>query len=66
MATIPSSTGCETFAAECAIAAEPIPASFEKTALFTPMINTPRNPPNAALGFNASLKIKLIFDVFLH
>ena len=32
-ATVPSSTGWETLAAEWAIAADPIPASFENTAL---------------------------------
>ena len=51
--TTPSSTGFLTLAAEWAIAAEPIPASFENTARLTPMIKTPRNPPKAASGEKA-------------
>ena len=35
-ATIPSETGSFVLAAECAIAAEPTPASFEKAALLNP------------------------------
>ena len=49
-ATTPSSTGSDVLAAEWAIAAEPMPASFEKTARLIPIIKTPRNPPNAASG----------------
>ena len=56
-ATVPSSTGFETFAAEWAIAADPIPASFENTARLIPMMSTPRNPPKAASGWNAWLII---------
>ena len=35
-ATIPSDTGSFVLAAECAIEAEPTPASFEKAALLKP------------------------------
>ena len=55
-ATTPSSIGFFTLAAEWAIAADPIPASFEKTARLIPIINTPRNPPKAASGENAWVK----------
>ncbi len=56
-ATTPSSTGWETLAAEWAMAAEPIPASLEKTARFTPIIRIPRNPPSPASKENALSKI---------
>ena len=61
-ATTPSSTGLDVFAAECAMAAEPIPASLEKTALLIPIIKTPRNPPNAASGEKACSIIRLKAD----
>ena len=48
--TIPSLTGSLVFVAECAIEAEPTPASFEKAALLKPWIITHINPPKAALG----------------
>ena len=59
-ATIPSSAGWETLAAECAIAAEPMPASLEKTARLTPMIKIPKKPPNPASKLKALVKINLI------
>ena len=39
-ATKPSEAGYFVFTAECAIAAEPTPASFEKAALWNPIIKT--------------------------
>ena len=49
-ATIPSDTGSLVFAAECAIEAEPTPASLEKAALLNPIIKTPIKPPKPASG----------------
>ena len=37
--------------------ADPIPDSFEKTALFTPAINDPRKPPTVASKLKALEKI---------
>ena len=46
------------FTAECAIDADPAPASLENAALLNPTNNTPITPPTPiALGLNASLKI---------
>jgi len=44
-ATIPSRIGSFVAAAECAMAAEPIPASFENAARLKPMKSTPIKPP---------------------
>ena len=41
------------FAGAYAIGADPIPDSFEKTALFTPAIREPKNPPTEASRLNA-------------
>ena len=38
--------------------AEPIPDSLENTALLTPAINEPNNPPTDASKLNALLKIE--------
>ena len=49
------------FTAECAIDAEPAPASLENAALLNPTSNTPIIPPTPiAFGLNASVTIKLI------
>ena len=57
-ATIPSVTGSFVFTAECAMAAEPTPASLEKAALLKPCTNTPTKPPLAASLEKAESKIK--------
>jgi hypothetical protein len=44
-ATMPSRTGYFGRAAECAIAAEPTPASFENAARRNPVTSTPMKPP---------------------
>ena len=60
MATMPSLTGSSVFAAAWAIDALPSPASFEKAALRTPVIITPKNPPKTAFAENASVKMSEI------
>ena len=58
-ATKPSEAEYLVFTAECAIDAEPAPASFENAALLNPTSNTPITPPTPiAVGLKASLKIK--------
>ena len=60
-ATRPSEAGYLVFTAECAIEAEPAPASFEKAARLNPTIKTPMIPPTPmALGLNASVTISEI------
>ena len=60
-ATKPSEAEYFVFTAECAIEAEPAPASFEKAALLKPTNNTPMTPPTPiAFGLKASVIIKLI------
>ena len=56
-ATMPSRTGYSVLAAECAIAAEPIPASFEKAARLKPTTKIPMNPPSPASKESALEKI---------
>ena len=58
--TIPSVAGSLVLTAECAIGADPIPASFEKTALLKPKIKTPKNPPVTPSGEKAPTKIDLM------
>ena len=48
-ATMPWRTGSLVIAAECAIGAEPQPASFEKAARRKPMIITPTTPPHGGV-----------------
>ena len=62
IATIPSSAGSSVLAAECAIGAEPCPASLEYKPLLTPLSKAyakvaPKKPPVAADPVNASEKI---------
>ena len=60
-ATKPSEAAYLVFTAECAIDAEPAPASLEKAALLNPTIKTPIIPPTPiAVGLNASLIISEI------
>ena len=47
-ATTPSRTGSSVEAAECAMEAEPTPASFENDARWKPTISAPMMPPPAA------------------
>ena len=56
--TTPSRTGSSVLAAECAIAADPIPASFENTARLMPWMAMPTKPPIPASNENASEKIR--------
>ena len=56
-ATIPSLTGSSVFAAEWAMAAEPSPASLEKTARRKPMMMTPIMPPVIPSGEKAPCQI---------
>ena len=49
--------GLFVFEVECAILAEPIPASLLNAALRKPIIMTPMNPPFIPSGENAPLKI---------
>ncbi len=58
--TKPSDTGCRVLTAECAMAAEPTPASFEKAARWNPMIRTPTAPPATPSGENAPLTMSPI------
>ncbi len=63
MATMPSETGSCALAAECAIGADPWPASLENKPLFTPLLKVnakpaPRNPPAAAVPVKASVKME--------
>jgi hypothetical protein len=53
IATSPSRTGSSVFAAACAMAAIPTPASFENAARCTPTSSVPSAPPRAASGANA-------------
>ena len=55
--TIPSVTGLFVFDVECAILADPIPASLLNAALRKPIIITPRNPPFIPSGENAPFQI---------
>ena len=52
-ATKPSEAAYFVFTAECAMEAEPAPASLEKAARLNPVINTPNRPPKPACGLNA-------------
>ena len=52
-ATIPSLMGSSVRAAECAIEADPTPASLEKAALWKPTIKTPTKPPAIPSGEKA-------------
>ena len=61
-ATNPSVVGSSVFTAECAIGADPIPASLENTALQKPRIKTPRKPPVTPSGEKAPIKIDEIAD----
>ena len=56
-ATSPSDAAYLVFTAECAIDAEPAPASLENAALLNPVINTPKSPPKPAWGLKACVKI---------
>ena len=56
-ATKPSETGRRVFTAECAIGAEPRPASLEKAARRKPWMMTPIMPPVTPSGVNAPAKI---------
>ena len=57
-ATNPSEAENLVFTAECAIEADPAPASLEKAARRNPMSSTPMTPPTpTALGSNAWAKI---------
>ena len=47
-ATRPSEAGYFVLTAECAIDAEPAPASLEKAARLNPVIKTPKRPPSPA------------------
>jgi len=51
-----SLTGSLVLTAECAIDAEPTPASLEKHARWNPIIKTPINPPFIASALNAPIK----------
>ena len=62
-ATTPSETGSSVFAAECAIGADPCPASFEKSPRRTPYMSVTRKAPTPvpatpAVGLNASRKMR--------
>jgi hypothetical protein len=60
-ATKPSEAEYFVFTAECAIDAEPAPASLEKAALLNPTKSTPITLPTPiAVGLKASKNIKLI------
>ena len=60
-ATRPSEAEYFVFTAECAMDADPAPASLENAALLKPTNNTPIIPPTpTAFGLNAWLIIKLI------
>ena len=52
-ATKPSDAEYLVLTAECAIEADPAPASFENAALLNPITNTPIKPPNPACGLKA-------------
>ena len=54
---MPSLMGLSVLAAECAIAAEPAPASLENTARLTPITMTPKKPPYIAVGLKAPVTI---------
>ena len=59
-ATKPSEAAYFVFTAECAIEADPAPASFENAALWKPIIKTLIIPPTPiAVGLNASVIINL-------
>ena len=57
MATTPSRIGSSVLAAECAIGAEPSPASLENTARLMPITSTPMKPPYKASLSKANSKI---------
>ena len=60
-ATNPSLAEYLVFTAECAIEADPAPASFENAALLNPTIKTPITPPTPiAVGLKASVIINEI------
>ena len=61
-ATTPSETGSSVLAAECAMGADPCPASFENSPRRTPHMSVSKNAPvpvpaTPALGLNASRKM---------
>ena len=56
-ATKPSVAGSLVFTAECAIEAEPMPASLEKAARWKPTISTPMTPPATLSGLKAPVKM---------
>ena len=63
----PCSTGSFVLAAAAAMGAEPRPDSFEKTPRATPFwiairMLAPANPPIAAIGLKADVKIKAIVE----
>ena len=60
MATKPSETGRRVLTVECAIGAEPRPASLEKAARVIPTTMTPRKPPMTPSGVKAPVKIPAI------
>ena len=55
--TKPSVIGSFVFTAECAIAAEPTPASFENAARLKPWISAPTMPPATPRPVKAPSKI---------
>ena len=55
--TSPSVIGSFVFTAECAMAAEPTPASFENAARLKPWISAPTIPPLTPMAVNAPAKI---------
>ena len=60
-ATKPSEAAYLVLTAECAIEAEPAPASFENAARLNQTIRTPITPPTpTAVGLKASLMINAI------
>lgn len=64
-ATNPSEIGRRFLTAEWAMAAEPMPASFEKAERWKPMIMTPTMPPATPCGLNAPAKISpMAFGMF--
>ncbi len=53
-AVMPSEAGLSVLTAECAIEAEPIPASLENSARWKPITMAPKMPPDAACPVKAS------------
>ena len=60
--TNPSVEGSFVFTAECAIDAEPMPASLENAARWNPTMRTPTMPPDTPSGENAPETIKVIIE----